>query len=769
MLVSKKIYGSTLFIGTTELETKYGYFNCYTFQDVIDHKYILALVYGNILDHNNLHIRMHSSCLTSETLGSMDCDCLEQLSGALSKIKEKGAGILFYLMQSGRGASYISKSRGCQLVQFMQDSISTFDAYESLGLKHDYRDYRNVKDIMVMMKINNKDFSLMTNNPDKIEKIKEYGINITDVVSIQFPTNIYNTQYLLSKQRSGHLLYYSKTKQKLNNYQPSVEPFEPYHIENAQRFIHCSTYYLPIRPVDNYIIMTEKEMNNQNTNIVTSDILPTGEYLVKVSKIDSSNIKPYWFKAHLYYDIASHSEYIVLTYGDVNKAPVVRLHYEFILNRFPLEDKSYKNRYRKALLLSIKNNSGIIVVANHNGDNTLLGRYILENRAFSVTGIPLKKNLLPSTLLLKHHLGNRAIKCLYSDSSRPEMEISFAKAGIVVKEWICINKHDKRGHYILKSRIDSSLGYLKDIAFVEEMFHKKSEFHVLGIGSSESHANYFVHLAKKYGHTANYISIDSLDIENFEKKYSANCYLVVISQGISPPIKKLLNQIIAKDCSNLHLLTATTQATKDIEKKTLLTNLLEKNANIHNYPIENEYSILIRVIGPLCCYLLIYQMLSKGIVNTMAVVDKLKLLENSKPDTDFVKSVCETDNLIIVVPDKMLELCKNIRNKFMEGAFMKTFLISGEVEFAHGTFQYCESLKKSGNVNVISFNATSKNLIDLLDTEFNHIGVRLFYSNELMILELEHYFNLFVYDIVINKNIDQKNWPGKIVQSIIYN
>ena len=113
---------------------------------MIDIKYIFALVHGD-LSNNEFYIRLHSSCLTSETLRSMDCDCVQQLNEALKTIVDKKSGILFYLLQSGRGASYISKSRGCQMVQYHKDCISTFDAYEKMGLQHDYRDYRNIKDM----------------------------------------------------------------------------------------------------------------------------------------------------------------------------------------------------------------------------------------------------------------------------------------------------------------------------------------------------------------------------------------------------------------------------------------------------------------------------------------------------------------------------------------------------------------------------------------------------------------------------------------------
>ena len=136
----KKIYGTTIFIGDSLIETEYGVFKSYVFQDVIDKKYIFALVYGDLTD-NNFYIRLHSSCLTSETLHSMDCDCVEQLNGAFKKISEKGNGIFFYLIQEGRGCGYIGKSRACMNVQYTHDLTTTFEAYKHLGMKYDYRTY----------------------------------------------------------------------------------------------------------------------------------------------------------------------------------------------------------------------------------------------------------------------------------------------------------------------------------------------------------------------------------------------------------------------------------------------------------------------------------------------------------------------------------------------------------------------------------------------------------------------------------------------------
>ena len=317
----KKIQGTTLFIGSTPLDTDYGEFNVFIFQDIIDKKYVFALVYKELDKNKEIYIRMHSSCLTSETFLSMDCDCVFQLNDALEKVAEKKNGILFYLLQSGRGASYVSKSRDRQMVQYENDEITTFEAYERLGLLHDYRDYRNVRDITIIMDIFDKEFFLITNNPDKIKKITNLGITVKGIISVKTPDNPFNRKYLKSKLKSGHkLVLLNNNLNKLidRQEQPSVKPFEPYHLENLKRFIHVASYFLPISPINDLIIVEEQPLEGYYEK--TKD----NKFLKK-----SNQAIPYWFKIDVYYDIAFHGEIMVLTYGNVAEInPIIRIHSE---------------------------------------------------------------------------------------------------------------------------------------------------------------------------------------------------------------------------------------------------------------------------------------------------------------------------------------------------------------------------------------------------------------------------------------------------------
>ena len=146
-----QIYGTTIYIGQTPLKTIFGEMTAYAFQDLIHKGYIIALTHGDI--HSELlYTRLHSSCVTSELMRSLDCDCRQQLYGAIKKICA-GNGILFYLIQEGRGCGYVGKSRACMNVQYFEQfkNINTFEAYEMLGMQHDYRQYADVKDILSIL------------------------------------------------------------------------------------------------------------------------------------------------------------------------------------------------------------------------------------------------------------------------------------------------------------------------------------------------------------------------------------------------------------------------------------------------------------------------------------------------------------------------------------------------------------------------------------------------------------------------------------------
>jgi len=241
---------------------------------------------------------------------SLDCDCVLQLEGAMKKISQHQNGILFYLIQEGRGCGYIGKSRACMCVQYTNDVRNTFEAYKLLGMKKDYREYDCIRDILCMLKIN-PEFVLLTNNPDKIKGLKDLGVNVVDVAEIEFKPNPFNQEYLLAKEQSGHILFQTKLKnQKFKIPFDPVLPFEPYNLPHAHRFIHASSYYLPIKPVKYRFLLYQDEVPGfqlkYGNNIKFTEIY-NGKFLThftkKIEDIEEVNITPYWIQVNVYYDI----------------------------------------------------------------------------------------------------------------------------------------------------------------------------------------------------------------------------------------------------------------------------------------------------------------------------------------------------------------------------------------------------------------------------------------------------------------------------------
>lgn len=160
----------------------------------------IVMVCGNTQGCENVLVRVHDQCLTSEVFGSLRCDCREQLQKSLELIKREG-GVVIYLQQEGRGIGIANKVAAYSL----QDSgVDTVDANIQLGFKDELREYMAVPDILSDLGI--KSIRLITNNPFKIDQLKFLGVHITERIPMQIPTNQHNTRYLLTKRdRMNHI------------------------------------------------------------------------------------------------------------------------------------------------------------------------------------------------------------------------------------------------------------------------------------------------------------------------------------------------------------------------------------------------------------------------------------------------------------------------------------------------------------------------------------------------------------------------------------
>jgi len=161
----------------------------------------LAIVIGDIDPTEPVLVRLHSECFTGDLLGSLRCDCGEQLRGSIVEIARAGAGILLYLAQEGRGIGLVNKLRAYQL---QDQGFDTIDANEQLGFDADERIYRPAATMLARMGIQR--VRLMTNNPEKIGQLAQHGIEVAERVPHIFPANGHNENYLRTKaERAGHL------------------------------------------------------------------------------------------------------------------------------------------------------------------------------------------------------------------------------------------------------------------------------------------------------------------------------------------------------------------------------------------------------------------------------------------------------------------------------------------------------------------------------------------------------------------------------------
>jgi GTP cyclohydrolase II len=185
-----------------DLPTRFGRFRVVAFYNNRDGKEHIAIVHGDVLGREDVVTRLHSECLTGDALGSLRCDCRDQLAVALTRIAREPCGILLYMRQEGRGIGLLNKIRAYAL----QDrGLDTVDANLVLGFRDDERDYAIAAHMIASLTV--RSIRLLTNNPRKVEELARYGIAISERLPHIIPANDFNRFYLETKaHRSGHFI-----------------------------------------------------------------------------------------------------------------------------------------------------------------------------------------------------------------------------------------------------------------------------------------------------------------------------------------------------------------------------------------------------------------------------------------------------------------------------------------------------------------------------------------------------------------------------------
>lgn len=294
------VAGQLLLLGRRPLTTRFGTFELLVARSLQDHRHVLALSLGDLRGEEPVLARVHSSCITSESYGGRDCDCVEQLDLALDAVAQRGRGVVFYLMQEGRGAGFLAKARDRMMVQASANRTNTFEAYAEMGLPHDLRSYEEVGWMAELLGLE-APLELLTNNPEKARGVaSSSGRKVAAIQALDGKASPWNRDYLSSKSRSGHGL---EDPVGLDGavLPRQVVAFEPHCLPGQTRFFRVASYLLPVREVEASTVC--------------------------------------WFRLYAYLDLEEGSAKVLLAWGDESDAAPRRyVQRETLLERFPLRE-----------------------------------------------------------------------------------------------------------------------------------------------------------------------------------------------------------------------------------------------------------------------------------------------------------------------------------------------------------------------------------------------------------------------------------------------
>jgi len=370
--VSTDIAGSVLHLETRRLATVHGDFEAHVYQTLSTGRAALALVRGDVTGPESVVARVHSSCVTSEVFGSCDCDCVEQLEAALAAIADAGRGVLFYLMQEGRGAGFTAKVRDRMMVQASGERLSTFDAYRRLGLARDHRSYEEVASIGRLLGIE-APLRLLTGNPEKVEELELASVVVVGTLPFHVAPSPFNAHYLRAKAPAS-VTTRDGAETPVATLPEPVDYFEPFVPEGMPGLLCTASYLLPIA-------------------------LPAADTRARAG---TSGV--HWFRLHGYFDLVANHERAVLVHGEPTTAraarpPLVRVQSTPLLDRFSLSDVAAdKRRWYATVRAFVQHGSGCAVfrVAERDG-----------------VAPPPEDDGLAVSRLLAHHLGGRRARPVF--------------------------------------------------------------------------------------------------------------------------------------------------------------------------------------------------------------------------------------------------------------------------------------------------------------------------------------------------------------------
>jgi GTP cyclohydrolase II len=319
-MTPRPIAGSLLHVRSWPIGTRYGEFEAHEFRNLHTHGWAIAMTRGEARSPEPLLARVHSSCVTSETFGGCDCDCVQQLAGAMEAIAREERGALFYLMQEGRGAGLTAKVRDRMLVQASRHRLTTFEAYERLGLPPDGRRYGEVSAMCSLLGIE-APLALLTNNPDKVVALEREKIRVHSTRSLRQAPSAFNRHYLKAKRGRGHSLLNLGPDSPIAEPPEGVRWMDPVAVPGTG-IVQLAAYFLPVRVVD--------------------------------------RPDPAWFRLSLYWDADGGTERVVLELeSDSSGDVLVRFQPEVILERFPLRRPGCRMDWQQTMARFVEGGAGV--------------------------------------------------------------------------------------------------------------------------------------------------------------------------------------------------------------------------------------------------------------------------------------------------------------------------------------------------------------------------------------------------------------------------
>ena len=285
-----------------------------------------------------------------------------------------GRGVVFYLLQEGRGAGFAAKARDRMIVQASRDQMTTFEAYERLGLGRDYRRYGDVASALRLLAIE-APLQLLTNNPEKLAALAAEQVLVQRAVPIRHDVSPWNAHYLAAKSRSGHALGELDAQTRPAAPPEPVTYFEPVALADAPRFVHVATYYLPIEAA-------------------------------------RTGAPPHWFRLHAYHDLRLGLERVVLEYGSLASAtPLVAVQREALLERFPLRNGGLlRSRWRATVERIVSHGAGVVLflpIAGSEAELEAQEKEVSPDGALDADAVRLLLRHLPGRAAIPLHAGMR--------------------------------------------------------------------------------------------------------------------------------------------------------------------------------------------------------------------------------------------------------------------------------------------------------------------------------------------------------------------------